>query len=400
MNKRAQFSILGVIVLVGFLLRVAFITVPDDLMFDEIYNRKQALLYLESHSKPGSHPPVARLLIAQSIRFFGDRPAGWRAANLAAGTIFIVVVWAVTVALFGSVPAGLLAAAFVALDGLPIVYSRTGLPDMFLVLFVQLALLAWLKLRGEQRPVVAGVAAGLAVATKWVGVAVVPLLVIAGMVDRKKITGRTIGILLTSAVAVYLVSFSFENAWRGQFVRNFLDWHAATFRYHAIEAATQRYTTPFYQWPLLHRPILFWIDISSSAKRAVVVSGNPLLWFAAFTAAIGSVIALLKEYRAYRMLLIPTLGYFGFWLSFIMIPRSTYIYHYFNALVFGFILAAFWLSTLLRTATGRRGLALFFLIAIAFTMYLYPIWAGLPLSQRSYEQHRVIADPIVLLKRK
>ena len=83
------------------------------------------------------HPPLGKWLIAAGLKLFGGaaNPAAWRAATAIAGVLGIVLLIRITLRLFRNLPVALLAGLLMAIDGVSIVMSRTGLLDIFIMVF-------------------------------------------------------------------------------------------------------------------------------------------------------------------------------------------------------------------------------------------------------------------------
>ncbi len=53
----------------------------------------------------------------------------------------------------------------------------------------------------------------------------------------------------------------------------------------SVEAATHPYSSPWWSWPLMLRPIAYWQNFPPQGKVATIWGGgNPLLWWGALTA--------------------------------------------------------------------------------------------------------------------
>lgn len=184
---------LAVVIVAAALCRLLWLDAPDKaLIFDEAYYVNAARVMLGSRvpagahyagSPPGrdpnqEHPPLGKVLIALSMRTFGDRPIGWRLPSLVAGTASIALTSAIVVAAGGGAWLGVLGAALLALDNLVLVHGRIATLDMPLVAFLLLA--AWLALR--RHPVAAGGACGCAALVKITGLCGVSALLLFGFV--------------------------------------------------------------------------------------------------------------------------------------------------------------------------------------------------------------------------
>jgi dolichyl-phosphate-mannose-protein mannosyltransferase len=165
---------------------------PDAIIFDEVYYVEDARSILDRGVEAGFavHPPVGKWLIATGIALFGDAPFGWRAAGAFAGAVTVFLTVLIARRLTGRPGLGALAGGLLALDGVFVVQARTAMLDIFLAGSVVLG--AYLLVVDHQRGrpamirsrwplVLAGVAFGAAVATKWSGVlALVPAAVLVG----------------------------------------------------------------------------------------------------------------------------------------------------------------------------------------------------------------------------
>jgi dolichyl-phosphate-mannose-protein mannosyltransferase len=82
------------------------LTTPYKIIFDEVYYVPAAKQMLE----PGianpilnpMHPPLAKQLMALSIRTFGDVPLGWRYPSVVFGSLAIVAMYLCGLALFAA----------------------------------------------------------------------------------------------------------------------------------------------------------------------------------------------------------------------------------------------------------------------------------------------------------
>ncbi|HEX5040474.1 MAG TPA: phospholipid carrier-dependent glycosyltransferase [Candidatus Limnocylindria bacterium] len=106
----------------------------------------------------------------------GSNAFAWRISGVVFGSILVGLIYLLTATMFGRRRIAILAAAFVALDGMSFVMSRISMNDIFVATFIVAAyLLFWQVWSGRWNrsawwamPLV-GVLIGLASASKWVG---------------------------------------------------------------------------------------------------------------------------------------------------------------------------------------------------------------------------------------
>src|SRR6185312_9003911 len=104
-SSAGRISLVSVIIfLVAHAALLIGITTPEKFVFDEVHYVPAARQMLEPvMPKPmlnPMHPPLAKQMIALSIRAFGDNPLGWRYPGTLFGALAIVAVYLCALALF------------------------------------------------------------------------------------------------------------------------------------------------------------------------------------------------------------------------------------------------------------------------------------------------------------
>lgn len=319
-------------------LRLVELGQVERMHFDEKYYANDAGDFVDHgvEQKRPAHPPVGKLLIAVSIIALGDGPLGWRVAPALAGTLTVLAVYAVGLLLFRRRAPAALAAVLVALDGLSITMSRIAMLDVFLALFVMVAL-ALVLLEGRWREAgragwgwplwAAGASLGLAVATKWSGAfALAGVLLVAAVPElrRRRAAGApwsralvggslAVGLPLVAAASVgyvisytpFLVNYTESSVYRRRCpeetcaaplterVAGLAFHHADVARMHRELPTTHPDRSAAITWPIMHRPVLAYAEGCSEEGAAsgecdhpgrverILLLGNPGLWWLA-----------------------------------------------------------------------------------------------------------------------
>ncbi len=137
----------------------------------------------------------------------GSNGFAWRLAGVLAGSILVALVYLLAATMFSRRRIAVLAAAFVAIDGMSFAMSRIAMNDIFVTLFIVAAYLVfwqvwsgrWARSAWWALPLT-GVLIGLAAATKWVGFyALAGLLV---LVLARSALGRLLLVVLAALAAV------------------------------------------------------------------------------------------------------------------------------------------------------------------------------------------------------
>ena len=301
------------IALFSFGLRLFHLGLPKGLVFDELYyvnGAREYLRYGVEATKSGPefivHPPVGKWCIALGIKIFGNNEFGWRISVAVAGALTIYLVGRIAQRLFVSSSMSTLASLLMALDGLNLVHSRTALLDLFLTLFVLLAILSWLKGHYWR----AGIWFGLACATKWSGLYfLVAFALLTVYRDRARIQPFFKLLLhrftqfFIVPVAVYLASwtgwFMSPRGWDRQWadnhpssfdfiprpLRSLWHYHAEILNFHRTLTQHHAYQSNPWSWLVMGRPTSFYYGSPSNCggvkacSQEVLALGTPILWW-------------------------------------------------------------------------------------------------------------------------
>lgn len=140
--------------------------------------------------------------------------------------------------------------------------------------------------------------------------------------------------------------------------------------YHTRLKATHPYTSMWYTWPFLVRPIYLYTSDEIDAKVArIYAMGNPIIFIGGAIAV--TVCAYLAFKSKDKKLGFVVFSYLVFFTPWALSPRIMFLYHYlpsipFMAIAFAYILRRF-PSLIIYTLT----------IGAVLFIYFYPHWAGL-----------------------
>ncbi|HEY0707726.1 MAG TPA: phospholipid carrier-dependent glycosyltransferase [Polyangia bacterium] len=400
----------AIAIAMGVLWRFADLGHPNQFTFDEYHFVENARNYLAGKADWNDHPPLGKLLMLPGISLFGDNGWGWRVHAAVLGCLHIALMGFVAAGLFRSRRAGWLAAAFVAIDGLFVSYSRTALLDVPMNTFMMASLALMLHARNLWWFAAAAVALGLGVAVKWIAVCValvVPLLlrrrghsVVASFVHA--LWMGAIAVAVYGGVVAWALAMTRQPITLTGMVKTSLDLlaHHAGFTEWRNPADSRWYT-----WPFLWKPILLFRQALSGDRYAVTSTvGNPVLWYLTTAAFVVTAIELVRAgwQRFVRREANPAPGSnslcarwerlmpplseraltfvaaIALLLQWILTKRESYIWHYMGTYGLGLALlagmAARWSERDSRTAGAV------FLFLLAVSAFYAPVWMNVPLS--------------------
>jgi dolichyl-phosphate-mannose-protein mannosyltransferase len=420
---------------------------PDRLYFDEKYYAEGAREYVTrgvEEERP-AHPPMGKWVIALGIEAFGFTPFGWRIGVAVAGSLTVLLVHLSGLRLFRRPAPAALAAVLVALDGLAVTTSRIAMLDATLALFVVAAFWFLLLDRDARRASrgagealhrsflgtryrwLAGVALGLAVATKWSGlfaIGAAGLLVLGTELAsreeglrRAARRGAAVGAgaalsLLAVPTVIYLASYAgwFANygesyagvracagepceASVGERLQTWGESQVELVGYHQRLDATHPYRSDPLGWPWLQRPVLIYAESCTATQQAegdcevppgtrarIVTIGNPALWWPALLAyPVLLWRAVARRDGVAATILVPLVMLWAPWLA---TGKPGYLFYMVPVVPF----MALGLVRAVQCSPRPRLLsgALLGLAAAAF-VFFFPIWLGLPADSDALE---------------
>ena len=215
-------------------------------------------------------------------------------------------------------------------------------------------------------------------------------------------------------IAIYLLSYLPYMAYNTR-IRSVGDYLSAVwqsqvgmFLYHSKPGLgmDHYYYSPWYEWPIIKKPMYYameeFVPSASPVHHSIFSFGNPVVWFGGlFTMAVCLLIWLAgKRYIRYDAvrnpggpvirwhLTLPTydvrygflfIGLLAQYLPWVLVPRGTYIYHYFASVPFLLVSIGLCLSAVpCRMKAFRRTAAvLFCILAAAGFIIFFPYASGL-----------------------
>ncbi|KAA8997131.1 phospholipid carrier-dependent glycosyltransferase [Paenibacillus spiritus] len=405
--------------------------------FDEIYHARTAYEYMHGIVPyENTHPPLGKLLIAAGMEVFGVTPFGWRIVGTLFGIAMLPTLYVMALRLFGRTRYAALAAGLFALDFMHFTQTRISTIDVYGVFFIILMFYFMQRyvamdfyrvpLRKTLWPLFwSGLFFGIGVASKWIvlygGAGLAVMLFIAlydryrqyraarGVLERgsgdqelaaacrsaSAVFWRNTVLTLGSCVAFFVLipaaiySLSFipvlSVTGQGYTFSGLIEAQKNMYDYHSQLTATHPFASQWWQWPFMKRPVWFFSGgdgLPAGKVSSIVTMGNPVIWWTGIFALLAALWMTIK--RGEKKLYVLWIGFFSQFIPWMLVPRQTFLYHYFAMVPF-LILA---LVYMLKLADGRlapkRANALLGIYAAAaavlFVMF-YPVLSGMQVTK-------------------
>lgn len=394
----------ALICLAFFVLAAVRITIPAAPYFDEIHYVPAARALLENGEWLNrEHPILGKQLLAVGIWAFGDTPIGWRFAPLMFGTLALMAMmramWFASLSRFASLAFGIL----IATGFMLFVQTRIAILDIFMAAFFAVAL--WhcaAAIRqpetGRWRLAIAGVAIGLAMASKWnvvflamlPGLAFLAARLTAGrrrlLLSRRGIPIPGISVLEAAfwlgvlPLMIYWLAFwpAYLAPDRPLELGGFIALHSEMIALQESVKQEHPYQSNWPDWVLNIRPIWYLYEPVDGTQRGIVLIGNPLTMLLGLAALAWCAWQGLTKRRwdALAVVVLYAVS-IGMWM--IVNKPVQFYYHYF--LPNCFLLAALALALDALWQRGIRWAPIAALVgSAALFAYFFPILSAAPLD--------------------
>jgi dolichyl-phosphate-mannose-protein mannosyltransferase len=428
------------ITLIAGILRVARLGDPSSLVFDETYYAKDSCLYAGNAKSVCTidaeqtlvHPPLGKVLLSWGIDAFGYDSFGWRIAAAVVGTLTVALLYLLARKALGSSLGAAVASGLLTIDLLHIVQSRLAMLDSFVPFFGVAALLFAIydrdrdrtsQVRRTLRPwrLAAGIAAGLATASKWSGaffvIAALALTIAwelsasrADAEDKRLVRflraeGPSIFVYLVIVPMItYAATFvgRLDGSWlsmpfaEGSWIDALVDRHLYMFDYHHNLQASHPYESPPWSWPLLKRPVSYFFKMAENGDYMEILgTGSPFVWWTSLLALVFVAVRWIRS-RSFKGPEGLILAGFGFaYLPWFLVAgdrEAVFIFYLLPAIPFMCLAIGYLAAKVQPFWEGKAAIALYCAIALALFAFYKPLLYKEPIPRSQWLQRIWIFD--------
>lgn len=388
----------SILLCISFLVRLSFLSSPNEVIFDEVHWGKFVNAYASSGQNLFDvHPPHGKLLVVGLLKLFNydgqqnfekigtplTHVSGFtlRIIPAVCGALVPIVLFFILLLSSVSLELAFLFSLCSALDNALILQSRVmGLYPMLLLALVASYYFA-LKIK-QNRSVLSllfcGVACGLAAGFQFTGVtAIAVVFVILGWKAFKEL-----GIISFVAVVIYLVGWKihflllpnpgFGDAFyhnTGNFWVDLRELHVKMYNASATLTTAHPDASSPWSWPAMTKPIFYW----AGPGKSLYFVGNPVVWWGMSLLLLWNAFQQLRNLYTFK----NSSGadsLFAFLLSYVpltLMKRVLFLYHYLTPLTY----ATLFVGQTMRQWSYKKYYFALLLIVLGFTM-LSPVTYG------------------------
>lgn len=389
-------------------------------MFDEVYYARTAYEFINQITAYEiTHPPLGKSIITIGIKLFGLNPFGWRFMSVVFGVLMVPLMYVFSKRLFKNCLIPCAVTFLLCFDFMHFTLSRICTIDIFIAFFILLMYYYMYKyltmnfnntnLKSTFLPLfLCGISTGLAISTKWTGFYAafgLCILFFSGLYLRyseykhssdaiihKNFKGNVIKTILFCILSFVIIPISFyvlsyipvvtSDNTSNLFVKVYNNMKYML-TYHSNITSTHPYSSNWYEWPLIKRPLFDSIcHISDTTCSSVSTFGNPLIWWTGALCVIYVLYCAIKFKDKKAVFL--SIAYFAQLIPWMFVTRYTIIYHYLPCSIFMILNIGYTMERLMGKMPIDKARKIIFAYCIcAFIIFAayYPVISGYPINK-------------------
>jgi len=434
-----------VLLILVFLTRFLFLSYPTEVVFDEVHFGKFVSAYFTHQYYFDIHPPLGKMMIAGFANIFGYK-GGFDFSQIGEtfnaeslfilrflpaffGSLFVILIYGIILSLGFSRKAAFLGGFLVLFDNSFLVQSKFILVDIFLLFFGFASLYFFVLAEKSSKKqisfyIVSAIFAGLSFSVKWTGLSFLGIILFFIFLNSLKqfkikvfsqkmiiftlfpflvyisVFAVHFGLLKNSGPGDAFMSPSFQKTISGNkisgdikplpFWGKFIELNEAMYKYNAGIKASHPDASKWYEWPLMKKPVWYWVKNLGGKTANIYLLGNSLIWIGVFIAVLASLLIIF--FKRFRKKLSPLIyflifGYFLNLLPYVPVSRVTFLYHYLPSLTFGILILVVLYEKLLKNLPFSLYLGFLICVLILF-LFLSPLSYGFPTSLQTYQMYK------------
>lgn len=163
-------------------------------------------------------------------------------------------------------------------------------------------------------------------------------------------------------------------------IKSFIQYQTKMYEYHSKLEATHPFTSKWYTWPIMKRPVWFYVaDFEDGSYGTIACMGNPAIWWLSIITSIFTLIYSIIKRNKEGLMIITMIA--ATWLTYAIIGRVMFIYHYFITLPFMMLTIVFMLHKIIEKRQKLKYMMpVLIIIFMTCFIYFYPVYSGMPVD--------------------
>lgn len=185
-------------------------------------------------------------------------------------------------------------------------------------------------------------------------------------------------------VIIYSLSFFPIMAVPGEkhTVTQLIQYQKDMYNYHSKLVATHPFSSAWWEWPLIMRPIWYYNgkEVSEGNVSSIASFGNPAIWWVGLLAVIAAIFV--SRQRKDKGMFVVLIAYFSQYVPWMLVSRLTFIYHYFAMVPFLILCIVYMIKVLLEKKPARKVyVAAYLTLVLGLFVMFYPVLSGMVVNK-------------------
>ena len=315
-----------------------------------------------------THPPLGKIIITLGVKLFGMTAFGWRFMGILFGILMIPLIYMLVKNLFDSTTVAFCGAALFAFENMHYTQTHIATIDSYVVLFILMMYLFMYRYisSGYDAPFkktlpalfLCGLSFGLGTASKWTAIYAALGLIVLYMVylvkrgrhqaaaGRKKeyrvFLFRTLAASVVFFVVIPLLIYTLsyipyttangQHLTAGGLLRDMWNNQVFMLNYHRSQLVDTPQQSRWYEWMLDIKPALYYSRYQENDRTIFAAFTNPLVTIGGLAALCIALYDFFRQKGKGPFFIV--VGYLSQLAPWILIRRTTFVYHYFPSMIF------------------------------------------------------------------
>jgi dolichyl-phosphate-mannose--protein O-mannosyl transferase len=178
------------------------------------------------------------------------------------------------------------------------------------------------------------------------------------------------------AVGIYVLTF-IPYMMVGHTLMDVYQMQWSMYNYHATLTATHPFSSPWWSWPLITRPVWLYVsNLPGDNVSTIAAMGNPAVWWIGFASVILAAWEGLR--RKNRVCLFIVTIFLFQWVPYAFISRILFLYAFYFNVPIMILATTYFINKSWNTRQGKANVLIYLIaVAVLFAIF-YPVISGVP----------------------
>ncbi|HIJ59590.1 MAG TPA: phospholipid carrier-dependent glycosyltransferase [Nitrospirae bacterium] len=382
----------------------------NSMYFDEIYFARTAYEHIHGiEPYENTHPPLGKLIMALSVKVFSMSPFGWRFSSAIFGVFVVLLMYLMGKLLFGKIQYGIFASSIMGFDFMTFVQSRIGTVDIIAITFIVAMYYFMFRFylsdddSNIKNLALSGICFGLGASVKWlclysgIGLAVIYF---CKLYNQAKISNKVFtrfimwGLIFFVIIPLVIYFLTFIPFMllpgAGHDFVDVLKLQEHMYQYHKSAKGSHPFASTWWQWLIIYKPIWLYMgeNLPLTKAESIVSMGNPFIWWIGSLSILFWLYVVFIKNKGNLLIFFIITAFLSNYLPWLLVPRETYIYHFFASVPFLILSLIYVIKTIKIDKISPSYLLLAYTTSvIALFVLFYPILSGTTVDKTYISQY-------------